>query len=72
MRTTTHLSRAATPTHGTNTHPDNEPIIAISPGLGPIPPVPVTATTFPTVNLLRTAASLLAATRAALAHRTAS
>lgn len=72
MRTTIHLSPAATPANRTNTHPDHKPIIAISPGLGPIPPIPVAATTFPTVNLRRTAALFLAATRAALAHRSTS
>ena len=69
MRTTIHQSPGATPAHRANTPADNEPIIGINPGLGPIPPIPVTATTFPAVNLRRAAASLLAATRAGLAHR---
>lgn len=71
MRTTIHQSAGTTPTRRTTTVADNEPIIAINPGLGPIPPIPVTATTFPTVNLRRAAASLLTATRAALARHTA-
>ena len=68
MRTTTSQDRVATPNRRSEGGPDHEPIIAVSPALGPIPAIAFTTGSLPAADLRHAIARALMSLRAALSH----